>query len=840
MQENDMLPQKQQTDQEWIREQIEQYRQIQPAYQKYAQVIQQVLERATQTMGIEVLVQTRSKAIATFAEKSQRKKAKYRDPLLRMTDLCGARVIVPIREEVKATCEFIEKHFDIDRENSLDVSQRLKPNEFGYRSVHYVVQFRRGVFPTKDIPIEIPEETYPQKDHPMKCEIQVQTILEYAWAGFTHDRTYKRAFAISDKWKRELAVIAGNLEEADRSFSQIQAGLRTYAASYGAYMTEAQMHTETEILETVLTCDPDNAELAYRIGKLAMTLGNWEKAIGIFSRYTETGYQPILRDLGVALCKVHAKEPKGAQYILGQKYLQAACATQHRDPEAWASLAGTWKTINQEETRKCYRMAFEIDPSDPYGVSNYLVYEIAYRRDLTAVSLMLPAINAAIERCRDQIEVGMNLPWAYYNLGILYLLLDRPYDSLAAYAKAIQASGDEWMVETSYRLLGQLASVKNSLIGYKWVRGLFLIGQVVKYKNAAALEKLKDLASPRAEPLLQPVVIVSGALGADIEADTYRQLLLQSFHNYKGTIVSGGMTTSVVNNLVGEVQASYPQNIRTVRYLPNLIPTKVTADQRYAEVRNTTGNDFSALNVLQYWADILISGMEPAYVRLLGVGGDVIAGFEYRLALFLGAGVGIIAGSGDEIARLIQDDDWKQSKNLIVLPADGMTLMAFIGSGRPELDPDTRSSIARAIHAAYREEQSHRAIDSDPSLAEWDQLLTYLQESNFQQADQILEKLQQIGCSVKQAEDPEGDSFVFTESEVETMSEMEHGRWVIERFRDGWRWGEERDVLKKVSPYIVPWSKLPEEVKEWDRQTVRKIPKYLDAVGLGIRRNKGS
>jgi putative GTP pyrophosphokinase len=158
-----MPQQKQQTDQEWICEQIDQYRRIQPAYQKYAQVIQQVLEKAAKMGGIAVLIQTRSKAVASFAEKSQRKKTKYRDPLLRMTDLCGARVITQTLEEVKAICEFIEKHFDVDRENSIDVGQRLKPSEFGYRSVHYVIQFRRDVFPTKDIPVEIPEELYPQK-----------------------------------------------------------------------------------------------------------------------------------------------------------------------------------------------------------------------------------------------------------------------------------------------------------------------------------------------------------------------------------------------------------------------------------------------------------------------------------------------------------------------------------------------------------------------------------------------------------------------------------------------------------------------------------------------------
>ena len=36
-------------------------------------------------------------------------------------------------------CQFIEEAFDVDSSNSEDVSQRLRPTEFGYRSVHYIV-----------------------------------------------------------------------------------------------------------------------------------------------------------------------------------------------------------------------------------------------------------------------------------------------------------------------------------------------------------------------------------------------------------------------------------------------------------------------------------------------------------------------------------------------------------------------------------------------------------------------------------------------------------------------------------------------------------------------------
>jgi hypothetical protein len=45
-----------------------------------------------------------------------------------------------------------------------------------------------------------------------------------------------------------------------------------------------------------------------------------------------------------------------------------------------------------------------------------------------------------------------------------------------------------------------------------------------------------------------------------------------------------------------------------------------------------------------------------------------------------------------------------------------------------------------------------------------------------------------------------------------------------------------RVKIKKISPYLVGWSELPEDMKERDRQAVRKIPEFLANVGLDIQR----
>jgi len=148
------------------------------------------------------------------------------------------------------------------------------------------------------------------------------------------------------------------------------------------------------------------------------------------------------------------------------------------------------------------------------------------------------------------------------------------------------------------------------------------------------------------------------------------------------------------------------------------------------------------------------------------------------------------------------------------------------------MDRDTRERMARAIHSAYRSEQKGRLAPDDASMADWEHLPETLRRSNHLQADDIIKKLQMIGCEVSDATGEGTAVRDFTTAEIELMAEMEHERWNEERLADGWTLGPEKDVSKKISPYIIPWPALPDDVREWDRQTVRKIPEFLSSVGL--------
>jgi hypothetical protein len=66
------------------------------------------------------------------------------------------------------------------------------------------------------------------------------------------------------------------------------------------------------------------------------------------------------------------------------------------------------------------------------------------------------------------------------------------------------------------------------------------------------------------------------------------------------------------------------------------------------------------------------------------------------------------------------------------------------------------------------------------------------------------------------------------------MAEMEHDRWRDDRTARGWTTGP-RDLLKKTSPFLVPWSQLDEKAREVDRNFVRSYPLYLAMMDLTLK-----
>lgn len=143
---------------------------------------------------------------------------------------------------------------------------------------------------------------------------------------------------------------------------------------------------------------------------------------------------------------------------------------------------------------------------------------------------------------------------------------------------------------------------------------------------------------------------------------------------------------------------------------------------------------------------------------------------------------------------------------------------------------ETQDALAKAIHQAYVEKRlaTGGAPATDASMVPWEQLQEDLKDSNRQQADHAVVKLRAIGCTTRQMEEVP-TPFSFTAAEVELLASMEHARWNAERFLAGWTLGV-RDPAQRISPYLVTWDQLPENIKEYDREAVRNIPALFARV----------
>ena len=68
----------------------------------------------------------------------------------------------------------------------------------------------------------------------------------------------------------------------------------------------------------------------------------------------------------------------------------------------------------------------------------------------------------------------------------------------------------------------------------------------------------------------------------------------------------------------------------------------------------------------------------------------------------------------------------------------------------------------------------------------------------------------------------------------ERIAENVHEVWAKARIDEGWTYGEKRDDIHKKHPCLVPYDELPEEEKEYDRNTAMNTIKMVKKVGFRI------
>ena len=240
---------------------LEEYDSKKSLYSHFLNEIEHQVKSILQTSGISVnAITSRLKDKDSLKGKIDRKDGKYEN-ISNITDIVGIRIITYFSEDVDRIAEIIESEFDVDKENSIDKRESLEPDRFGYCSVHYVVKMSHQRLKLREC----------AAFKGLKCEIQIRSILQHAWAEIEHDIGYKSEITVPKEMRRNFSRIAGLLEIADKEFVEIRTALAQYRKDVEDKISTQELfdrELDAVILGTLITQNPNILRINKHIQEL--------------------------------------------------------------------------------------------------------------------------------------------------------------------------------------------------------------------------------------------------------------------------------------------------------------------------------------------------------------------------------------------------------------------------------------------------------------------------------------------------------------------------------------------------------------------------------------------
>ncbi len=190
------------------------------SYETITNQFQSMLSLLLQSQALHIhSISGRTKDQLSLANKITSHSNKYHQ-LDDITDLCGIRIITYYEDEVNKIASFIRQNFSIDEKNSVDKRQKLAPDQFGYTSLHLIVE----------LPVNAKGICRDACEKICKVEVQIRSILQHAWAEIEHDLEYKNPAGTSRQIRRRFSRLASLLELADEEFRGIRDDINSNTA----------------------------------------------------------------------------------------------------------------------------------------------------------------------------------------------------------------------------------------------------------------------------------------------------------------------------------------------------------------------------------------------------------------------------------------------------------------------------------------------------------------------------------------------------------------------------------------------------------------------------------
>ncbi|TFF92875.1 MAG: hypothetical protein EU544_06720 [Promethearchaeota archaeon] len=499
--------------------------------------------------------------------------------------------------------------------------------------------------------------------------------------------------SISNSIKRlpenDVARILSILEQIEQKELELDNFInkkKNISAGYETYNSCEEMIEKLERLDDSFRTaqDEKRIDIGMQAAKIAIGINNWRKAINIlgelrkddlWERLSSKKKALISKNLGIALTKRHRKQYE--QYETGRSFLEEAIELDPEDADAVASLGGTWKSIDDDLAYKYYKDSLKIDPANPYPLVNVLIYEIRKKNDLQLINKRKKTIRDAIQKRKEQAEQFIDIPWSYYDLGTLHLLLGDEENCVNYYLMAIKLSPDAWMIKTTYDTLNLLNNLPETLLNFKLIKSILLLGIGFHIKRnepedisifGLVVEGLKDLGfEVRDQNLKSPLLIITG--GIKYFEEKVRDLetnFIKALKDFKGMVSSGFLKYGI---------RDFIETITNALHLEKNSPYLL-----------------SKLDIIQFWFDVLNSDLSIVDIKLIGINGGRMSSLEYRMAIAFGIQVGIIKKSGRMASEFPNDPLWKE---IVVNPQNQIPFRLY------KLVENSQESIEDFMHSKF-------------------------------------------------------------------------------------------------------------------------------------------
>jgi hypothetical protein len=138
--------------------------------------------------------------------------------------------------------------------------------------------------------------------------------------------------------------------------------------------------------------------------------------------------------------------------------------------------------------------------------------------------------------------------------------------------------------------------------------------------------------------------------------------------------------------------------------------------------------------------------------------------------------------------------------------------------------------LARTLHNAYLNTQlsNGATLRSNASLIPWSELPAHKKKANQHAAAHMDVKLRIANCQAVDIESDETEvAFPPDDLMMELLAQLEHRRWMADKYLAGYSYGAARDEDRMLHPDLIPWEELTEADKEKDRDNIRQISHLL-------------